>query len=107
MTVIAELTLDILGTDQQMVARIFSPQIRADGACWICRFEIGEPMNYGLDATGECSMQALAHALKGLSATLYASDFYKKRELGLGGEFVGYLGIPAPKLFLDVAPYPF
>ncbi len=52
-------------------------------------------------------MQALALALKGLSSALYGSEAYSAGQLGLYGEFGGYLGIPAPSIFLDEAPFPF
>jgi hypothetical protein len=42
-----------------------------------------------------------------LSAALYSSDLYRRGELGAFGAFGGYLGIPAPQVFPDEAPYPF
>ena len=107
MTVIAELPLDLAGHEGNVVARLFAPEQRADGRGWTCRFEIGEPISYGLDIVGECSLQALVLAVKGLAACLYGSEEYRAGKLGAYGEFGGFLGIPAPKIFLDEAPYPF
>ena len=42
-----------------------------------------------------------------LSITLYASGFYRRKELGWNGRFGGDLGVPAVEVFLDEAPYPF
>jgi hypothetical protein len=107
MTIIAELPLDFAGWKGIVAARIFAPQQRTEGPGWTCRFEIGEPFSYGLDITGESSMQAVVLALKGLAACLYGSDEYRAGKLGVYGEFGGFLGIPAPKDFLGEAPYPF
>lgn len=107
MTVIAELPLDLAHTSDTMMVRLFAPEKRQGSLGWICRFEIGSPIGQALDVHGESSLQALSLALKGLSATLYGSDLYKTGQLGLYGEFGGYLGVPAPNVFLDEAPYPF
>lgn len=107
MTIIAELPLDLAGHDGIVAARLFAPEQRAGGLGWTCRFEIGEPISYGLDIAGESSLQAVALALKGLAASLYGSEEYRTGKLGVYGEFGGFLGIPAPKIFLDEAPYPF
>jgi hypothetical protein len=53
------------------------------------------------------SLQALVLAIKTLSAYLYGSDLYKRDELGIHGKFGGDLSIPATRLFLEAAPYPF
>jgi hypothetical protein len=107
MTIIAELPLDLVGHDGTVAARLFAPEQRIEGPGWTCRFEIGEPISYGLDIAGESSLQAVALALKGLAACLYGSEEYRTGKLGVYGEFGGFLGIPAPKIFLDEAPYPF
>lgn len=107
MTVVAELTLDLANSGEKVSVRLFSPKPRTPESGWICRFEISEPIGWSLDVHGVSSLQALALALKGLSAALYGSDLYRKGRLGVYGEFGGYLGIPAPNLFLDEAPYPF
>ena len=107
MTIIAELPLDLAGREGTVAARLFAPERCAEGPSWICRFEIGEPFSYGLNVAGESSLQALALALKGLSSALYGSEAYSAGQLGIYGEFGGYLGIPAPSIFLDEAPFPF
>jgi hypothetical protein len=105
MTAIAELTLDLVGASEGVSVRLFAPE-RSEKH-WACRFEIGPPFAYGREIYGESSLQALALALKGLSATLYGSAEYRAGKLGVYGEFKGYLGVPAPNVFLGEAPYPF
>lgn len=107
MTIIAELPLDLAGHEGTVAARLFAPEQCADGQGWTCRFEIGEPFSYGLEIAGESSLQAVVLALKGLAASLYGSDEYRSGKLGMYGEFGGFLGVPAPKIFLNEAPYPF
>ena len=104
---ICEHRLDLKGADHKVVVRLFTPEPRKDGPGWKCRFEIGEPFSYGLDVYGEWSIQALVLAISGLSATLYASDEYREGQLGIAGEFGDFLGLPAPAVLLDEAPYPF
>jgi hypothetical protein len=106
MTVVAEQLLDLLGSEDKVVARLFSP-VQKDESTWTCRFEIGAPINEALDVHGVSGLQALALALRNLSAALYSTDLYKNGQLGSHGEFGGYLGIPAPGEFRDVAPYTF
>lgn len=107
MTIIAELPLDLAGHEEKVVVRLFAPEGRATGPGWVCRFEVSAPISYSLDVVGESSLQAVALALKGLAACLYGSEEYRAGKLGAYGEFGGYLGIPAPNIFLDEAPYPF
>ena len=107
MTPIAELDLDLADTSDKVRVRLFAPVAGAGPAPWTCRFEIGEPFDVSKDIVGETSFQALALALKGLSAVLYGSDIYKDGRLGVFGEFGGYLTIPAPNVMLDAAPFPF
>lgn len=106
MTIIAEQLLDLSYCDDKVAVRLFCPQQR-DESTWICRFEIGAPIDVALDVHGTSSLQALALSLKGLSATLYSSDLYRNGQLGAWGEFNGYLGIPAPGIFADIAPETF
>lgn len=87
-----------------MTARLLAPTWREEGPYWYCRFEIGPPMNYGMEMAGQSSMQAVAHALHGLSAALYSSAAYREGRLGYGGEFGGYLGISKPWSLLDEQP---
>ena len=107
MTVIAEASLDLAGSAEKVVVRLHAPERSKRGPDWSCTFEVGEPINYQLAVEGVSSLQALALALQMLAAFLYSSEHYEKGELGAFGEFGGYLGIPAPKECLDLAPYPF
>jgi hypothetical protein len=107
MNLIAELPLDIAGEDEPLVARLFAPQKRKEGTGWTCRVELAPPFDNDRDVHGESSMQALALALKYLSIVLYGSELYREGRLGHYSEFGGYLGIPAPTGFQDIAPYPF
>jgi len=106
MTIIAEQTFDLSFTSDKLAARLFAPE-QKDEETWVCRFEIGAPINESLDAQGVSSLQALALALKSLSAALYSSELYRNGQLGAFGEFNGYLGIPAPGIFKDIAPFTF
>lgn len=105
MTVVAELTLDVADTAETASVRLFVPV--QGPKSWICRYEIEGAIVHALDVHGESSLQALALALKGISSVLYGSELYRSGRLGHYGEFGGYLGIPAPNVFLAEAPYPF
>lgn len=107
MTVIAEAALDLAGSAEKVTVRLHAPERSKRGSDWSCRFEVGAPLNYEFAAEGVSSLQALALAMKMLAAFLYSSEHYEKGELGAFGEFGGYLGLPAPHEYLDVAPYPF
>jgi len=107
MTCIAEHSLDIADGAEKVLVRLHSPWRKDDQKAWVCRFEIEGGIEAALDVEGETSLQALALALKGLSAVLYGSELYRSGRLGLFGDFGGYLGVPAPNVFLDEAPYPF
>ena len=107
MTVIAEQWLDLLGSDDKVAVRLHAPQYSVGRKSWVCRFEIGNPVDHALDICGETGLQALALALKALSASLYGSYLYRRGALGAFGVFGGYLGIPAPQVFRDEAPFPF
>jgi hypothetical protein len=102
---IAEKAFELRGYDDPVVARIFAA-VRGDGA-WFARIEISGPIEYQSRAGGESSLQALVLGIATLSAVLYASDAYKRGDLGSYGEFGGHLGIPAPTSYHDFAPYPF
>lgn len=106
MTVIAEQMFDLSYTRDKMIVRLFCPTQKGKDA-WVCRFEIGSPINEDVEVQGVSSLQSLALAIKGVSAALYSTDLYKNGELGAFGEFTGYLGIPAPSTFRDIAPYTF
>lgn len=105
--VIAELALDIADTDEKVIVQLFAAERFIETNSWACRFQIGSPISKSLTVHGVSSLQAVALALKGISATLYSTDLYRTGQLGVYGEFGGDLTIPAPNLFLDIAPYPF
>lgn len=107
MTVIAEHSLDISGAHEKGIVRVYAPRQHDGAGAWICRFEIDGGIEAALNVEGETSLQALSLALKGLAAVLYGSDLYRSGRLGLFGDFGGYLGVPAPNVFLDEAPFPF
>ena len=106
MTLIAEQTLDLLGSDEGVLVRLFAP-VQVDAETWSCRHEIGSPIAETLDSQGVTSLQALALALRNLSAALYSHPLYKQGKLGAYGEFAGYLGVPAPSTYHQFAPFPF
>ena len=58
---------------------------------WACTFEIDPPIDVRRTIYGVSSMQALVLGLKTLAAHLYGSDTYQNKQLGIGGEFGGYL----------------
>jgi hypothetical protein len=104
---VAEVAFDLSYSDDKMWARIFSPEQEQVSEDWSCIFEIDAPISIRRTIYGVSSLQALGLAMKTLSVYLYGSDLYKSGELGIYGEFGGYLTIPASKEFLDIAPYPF
>lgn len=107
MTVIAEHRLDVADAPEVVSVRVYAPRQQSVAGAWICRFEVDGGMEAALNVEGETSLQALSLALKGLAAVLYGSDLYRSGRLGLFGDFSGFLGIPAPSIFLDEAPFPF
>lgn len=107
MDVIGELVLDLLPRSDKVVARLFAPEERILGELWVCRFEIGEPLEISGDVNGSTSLQSVALALQCLSAALYGSTEYRAGRLGIHGQFGDYLTIPAPRVVLDIAPFPF
>ena len=104
--VVAEMTLALLDSDTRVGVRLFEPREVKEGE-WACAFEIDAPLDVTLTTYGVSGMQALALALKRLSAHLYGSEEYRAGRLGIDGEFGGQLGIPATHWLHDVAPYPF
>lgn len=105
--VIADLSLDVLDSNEKVLVNLFAPVERPAIDAWVCRFEIGGPIQKTLDVHGTTSLQAISLAIKALSSELYGSDLYSEGRLGFDGDFGGFLTIPAPSAFLDVAPYPF
>ena len=106
MQLIGELFLDLAGSHDPVVARLYVPQQRPDGA-WVCRTEVGAPINHSLNAIGETNLQALAIGLSILSTVLYTSWEYREGQLGWNGSFGGYLSLPVSKIVDRVGPYPF
>jgi hypothetical protein len=107
MNLVCEHRLDLKGSRQQVVARVYAPELPEAESSWRCRIEIDEPFNIERFVYGETSLQSLVLAISTMSAYLYGSESYKSGRLGSFGQFGGYLGIPAPGAFLDVAPFPF
>ncbi len=107
MTEIAVLELDLSYTSAKVGVRVFAPKLSNDQENWSCKFKIDEPIGVEREIHGVSSLQALMLAMKTLSAYLYGSDLYKRGELGIYGEYGGSLSIPAPRVLLDRAPFPF
>jgi hypothetical protein len=105
--VIAEQAFDLVGADEKVRARVYAPILEADDQTWACRVQVDDPIGIDRVIYGESSMQALVLGLSTLSVYLYASHEYKAEQLGIGGEFGGDLRIPAQRMFLENAPYPF
>jgi hypothetical protein len=104
---IAEVAFDLSYTEDKMWARIYPPAWDENAQDFACVFEIDEPIGLRKAIFGVGGIQALALSLQAMSACLYGSDLYRRGELGIDGRFGGYLGVPAPKVMLDIAPYPF
>jgi hypothetical protein len=98
--------LDLAHSEAKVSVRLFQPEYKAEDT-WICRFEIGEPISESIDTQGVSSLQALALAIAKVSAALYSTDLYRSGQLGAFGAFGGYLGIPAPSSYRDIAPFTF
>lgn len=107
MDVIGELILNLSPGSDTVTVRLFAPEERVRGELWVCRFEISEPLDVSGDVNGSTSLQSIALALQCLSAALYGSAEYRAGQLGIYGQFGGYLTIPAPRVVLDIAPFPF
>jgi hypothetical protein len=106
MNIIAEQQLDLRDSEAKVVVRLFAPEQKGQDL-WVCRHEIGEPIGEMLETEGVTSLQALALAVKGLSAALYSHPLYREGRLGAFGEFGDYLGLPAPAQYQRFAPFPF
>ena len=104
MPVIVAQVLDIKDVAETVIVRLLAPLHVERDDNWICRFEIEGGIEASLNVTGETGLQALSLATKGLASVLYGSDLYRSGRLGFGGVFGGYLGMPAPYVFLDEAP---
>jgi len=107
MNLICEHRLDLKGSRQQVVSRVYLPELPETETSWRCLFEIDAPFNLRRYIYGETGLQSLILAISAMSAYLYGSEVYKTGRLGSFGHFGGFLGIPAPGAFLDVAPFPF
>ena len=107
MEVIAEAIFDLANRSEKVTLRIFKPYLDEEFNGWSCIFEFSPPMKLSQSIHGESSLQALVLAVKMAASHLYGSDFYRAGQLGVFGDFGGDLSIPAPSLFLDIAPYPF
>jgi hypothetical protein len=107
MDVVAEASFDLANTPDKMTLRIGRPYCDQADQNWCCTFELTRPLEVSRTIYGEYSLRALLLALKTASAYLYGSELYKDGQIGIFGEFGGYLNIPAPKEFADVAPCPF
>ncbi|HEX3653755.1 MAG TPA: hypothetical protein VHU18_13130 [Rhizomicrobium sp.] len=86
--------------------RFFAPEQSKIEGTWCCCVQIDAPFEITKTVFGESSLQALILAIKLAGSYLYGSELYKNGQLGLYGEFGRDLLIPAPKEFLDIAPYP-
>ncbi|MDB5417521.1 MAG: hypothetical protein JWP50_940 [Phenylobacterium sp.] len=106
MNVVAEESLDLMGSDQKVVVRLYLP-VEQNENTWVCRFEIGDPIAAVGNVEGTSSLQALALGLQRLSVRLYSHPLYRDGKLGAWGDFGGYLGLPAPTSYLDFAPFEF
>ena len=104
---IAEVAFDLSTSDEKMWARLYRPEQDQPSGDWSCTFEIDAPISARRTIYGVSSLQSIALAMKTMSAYLYGSEAYKNKQFGLGGEFGGNLSLPAPSVFLDIAPYPF
>ena len=107
MELIAELAFDLPEAPESVIARIYIPQRRGGGSEWVCRCEVGAPINLLHDTIGETSLQAVAFALAKLSEGIYGSPEYREGRLGLQGYLGGYLALPATESVRDVAPFKF
>jgi hypothetical protein len=104
---IAEEAMDLAGTDQKMWVRMLAPALEPDGRTWACAYTIDAPLSAAGRGVGETSLLAVVEALRSLSRTLYGSDEYRSKQIGVEGVFGEWLTTPATSDLLDVAPYPF
>jgi hypothetical protein len=103
---IARAEFDVKGYDN-MILVIYKPYLDSARRTWGCRFKFTAPLDTEHTIFGENSLQSLILALKIAATTLYASDLYKNKKIGVFGEFGGRLIFPSPQSLLDIAPYPF
>jgi len=103
--VIGELALDLSPKDEKVVARLFAPEERIPGELWVCRFEIGEPIDFSGGANGSTSLQLLLSPCRACLRLCMDPRNIKRPALWIFGEFGGYLTIPAPRVVLDIAPF--
>lgn len=98
--------LDVLGESKKLRVRVYPPS-RLEGNTWACRLTLGAPFGIDRLSYGEGPLQALVLGLNIVAANLYSCDLWKSGRLGWRGVFGGYLGVAAPTIYLDFAPYPF
>jgi hypothetical protein len=91
----------------KMTLAIFKPRFDSAQRVWGCKFHLSAPLDVERIIFGENALQSLVLALKIAATTLYASELYKNKDLGIFGEFGGSLLLPAPHTLLDIAPFPF
>jgi hypothetical protein len=90
----------------KMTLTVFEPA-QDEQHVWGCRYRFDAPFNLDHTIFGENSLQALVLALKIAASDLYGSDLYRDGKIGVFGEIGGQLILPAPKAFIDIAPFPF
>lgn len=107
MDIVAEQAFDLRGSDRKVWMRLYQPLVEPNGWDWSCRVEVDAPLYSQPKAIGANSHQALELGVKLISLALYNSAAYRQGELGFDGCFGGDLCVPASKVLLDAAPYPF
>jgi hypothetical protein len=97
----------IADSDKKLRVRIYAP-VLDEGTTWACRIQLSSPIDVDRDAFGEGSLQALALALEQVSALLYSHPLWREGKLrAFGAGPRSYLGLPAPTMYHDFAPFPF
>jgi hypothetical protein len=104
--VIAEEFHDLADSNDKLRVRIYAPTYLEE-TTWVCRVEVGSPINEISESFGEGSLQALSLGVRNLSARLYSHPLYREGKIGAFGKFGEDLGLPAPTSYFDFAPYPF
>lgn len=102
----AEDAFNLAGTSKKVRVQVFAP-IPFERTTWACQVRMGSPLNRDRPSYGEGPLQALVLALSKAAIDLYCSEAWREGRLGWKGKFGGYLGLPAPTMFLDFAPFPF
>lgn len=105
-TAIVEAEFDLRGGGKMTFA-LFKPRFDKKKRAWGCGFMFSAPLDTQRMVFGENSLQSLVLALKVAATSLYASEMYKNKQIGVFGEFGGSLLLPSPVALLDIAPYPF